>query len=156
MSRLLPEPLVTVRWFGTPEEAVEPQRRLEKAGVTSYIGGEFYRYRTPAELRVPESRVTEALQVLGIDPSEWAARPKETPAPVTPPCPDCHAHDSDPIPPYGWWALLGSIVALAALVAVGQAGVGLGAVVAGWLLATWFSRDSGKMRCRRCGRKWKP
>jgi len=151
---MLPERLVTVGWFGTPDEAADPQAKLEKAGVTSYLSGEFYRHNEPVELRVPEGELNRALAVLEIDPKEWASEEPRGADPRFKSCPDCGSGDSRPIRPYALYALVTSLIVLAASVALGQIAIGMGGVFLGWFLAMWLSRDSGKTKCLHCGRKW--
>jgi hypothetical protein len=149
-----PEPLVTVSWFGTPELAAEDLRRLQDAGLDAYLGGEFHRYHEPVELRVPESQVPKAFEVLGVDPPE----PEVPSSPLSPTalvCPDCGSADSYRLPPYAFRALIASMIVLVLGLVLDYGAFGGILCILGWMAAIWLSRRSGNHRCRKCGREWK-
>lgn len=150
---VLPEPLVTVATYGSPELAEPAKARLDANGVTAYLGGGYYRRHSSVELRVPEAQVERALRLLGLEDAPTADR---EPAAGRPRCPDCGSDQSREIPPYAFYSLIGALGAGFLVCLLVQSPVGAAVLLPGWLLAMWFSRYAGKRRCAACGRTWKP
>ena len=151
---MTPESLVTVSWFGTPEMAEGDLRKLQRAGLNAYLGGQYHRYGEAVELRVPESEVPKAMEVLGIDPAELADDGDSAESLMT--CPDCNSSTYRRLPAYALWAFVGSVVFFALSLLVGPAWIGGIGLLVGWVAALWLSRLSGRYRCVACGRTWKP
>jgi len=77
---MAPESLVTVTSFGTPELAAEDMRKLREAGLNPYLGGEYYRYHEPVELRVPGSWNLTRSTRWKIKASHQPSRPSRVPS----------------------------------------------------------------------------
>ncbi|MEP6993610.1 MAG: hypothetical protein ABI968_03735 [Acidobacteriota bacterium] len=149
---MLPEPLIAIAEYPAPELAAEAKERLDAAGITSYVGGEYYRHHGNVALQVPESEAARALEVLEIEPPSPAPDARFA---IRPACPDCGSDQTRPIPPYGLYSLIGAFAVGFLLCVATRSPIGIAAILPGWLLATWLSRDAGKQRCLACGRKWK-
>ena len=150
---MTPERLVTVTVFSSPELAAPEMRKLTEAGLQPYLGGDYYRYHDPVELRVPESQVDRALKVLDLEPEgseEESRSDRQLRA-----CPECRTGDTLRLPPYALYALVASGVSLIAAALLRNVLLGFGAPL-GWIAAMWLSRKSGCYRCRKCGHEWKP
>lgn len=153
---LFPERLVTVGTFGSPELAAAELEKLRDAGLDAYLGGTYFRRHGSVQLQVPESQIEKARALLGIEPAETVPEIKEEPRAERAVCPDCGSADSFRIPPYAFRVLVASVAVALVTFVLGVGAIGATAVVLGWILAAWLSRYSGKYRCRRCGRDWKP
>ena len=153
---MLPERLVTIKRLASPELAEADLGRLEKAGLDAYLGGTYYRYHGSVWLQVPESQVSKAKAVLESEAAEPFELPLTEPGVQIAVCPDCGSADAYRVPPYALGVLVTS--ALLALVAtiLGKKDIGFAVLMIGWVIAIGLSRHTGKYRCRRCQREWKP
>jgi hypothetical protein len=152
-----PERLASVSWFPSQMDAEEESRKLREAGIEPFLAGEPGRPDLPTEILVPESQVEQARSILKIE-----AEPEERPdadaieAPKVFLCPDCRAPDPYRLPPYAFFALIGSVGVGLVGFALGQKGFAAAIIAAGFLAAIFLSSRSGRYRCRNCGREWKP
>jgi hypothetical protein len=152
---VLPNRLVTVGWYATPEEAAEDKTKLETAGVTSYLAGEVYRHGERVELRVPESELNRAVEVLDIDASELVSEPDRK-VEVGNPCPECRSGATYRILPHARYLFVGWLGVLVICLSLGYGVVAAVALFLIWPLFMWLGRDAGHWRCRSCGWKWEP
>lgn len=60
----IPERLVTIRIYDSPQLAEGDLGMLAEAGIHGYISGSFIRHRMRSELRVPESEAEAAIDLL--------------------------------------------------------------------------------------------
>jgi hypothetical protein len=60
----IPERLITIRIYDSPQLAEGDLALLAEAGISGYISGSFIRHRMRSELRVPESDAAAALDIL--------------------------------------------------------------------------------------------
>ncbi len=60
----VPEPLVTIRTYDSPQLAEADAHMLADAGFNPYVAGSYFRSRMQSELRVPESQARAALEYL--------------------------------------------------------------------------------------------
>jgi hypothetical protein len=60
----VPEELVTIRTYDSPELADADHQALVDAGIAAYTSGSYHRHSAQTELRVPASQVEAALDIL--------------------------------------------------------------------------------------------
>jgi hypothetical protein len=149
----LPERLVTIAEYAAPELAGPERARLEAAGISSSLGGRYYRRHGLVELQVSESEAARARTILGLDAEAPSA---DAPVPAGAKCPDCGSEQGRRIPPYAFYALVGSMGLGLLWSLLARSPIGMVMLLPGWFLAVWLSRLSGKWRCAACGRTWKP
>jgi hypothetical protein len=60
----VPEQLVTIRAYDSPDLAAEDHQALLDAGINAYVSGTSHHHTARTELRVPESEAEAALELL--------------------------------------------------------------------------------------------
>jgi len=150
----MPEPLVTIRYYDTPEEARRDQRILGRAGITVYVGGGprgGMRFRMPAgEIRVPESQAERALSLLPPQPPNLLA-PPEVPS-VCPWCGSDRARYAGAVA-----RILGFLGIFTAASLTVRRHFELAALVGCCtVFAIWRANIGGDLVCANCGRQWRP
>jgi hypothetical protein len=147
----MPEPLVTIRRYWSPELAEQDCRVLIDAGITAYGGG-YGRGRTTGragEVRVPESQVEKALRILPPAEPDLLAPPDEPTL--------CQWCGSDkPRYPSTLARILSLVgVAAAASLAMRRQFEVAGLVVAFTVTAMYFAKIGSGLVCANCGREWR-
>ena len=145
----VPEQLVTIRVYDSPDLAAEDHQVLLDAGINAYISGASHHHTARTELRVPETEVEAALELL----------PDETPslADLMAPSQQCIMCGSTLVqedsPAMRWVLVIGAAVVLWVLYrgAVNLAIMMLLAVVT---LAAGVRVRFHYRKCGACGHEW--
>ena len=152
----IPEPLVTIRWYSAPEFAAVDREALLEGGIPAYLGGRYSRYREAVELRVPESQVEQALDILGEprpenDPLKGAVGEDQRPIR----CPLCLSAAVIPQPPYGLGVMLVGGAAAAYAFAIRWFAAAAVAIVVTIVVSARIDQKVPKWRCPRCHHAWR-
>ncbi len=151
---MIPEPLVNIRSYTGEDEAYADLDHLHRQGVIAYVlvskgkGGDG-----SIRLRVPQSIVSQALEVLGPDPESTADQLLHDPDGEYA-CPRCRSTRSTALPPYFLCVLIASVVILGALASRQLwAWLAVFAAVGTFVLARLETR-APHWRCMNCGQTW--
>jgi hypothetical protein len=145
---MVPEPLVTIRSYSSPEPAEEDCRLLINAGIDAYL--RTHRRRETGEVRVPESQVEAAMALLPPAAPDLFA-PQEVPRV----CPWCGCDRARfPSPIARLLSVVGVIVAASLAIQREFALAGLAASFTA--LVAYVGKISGdELVCTNCGREWR-
>ena len=145
----VPEQLVTIRVYDSPDLADEDHQTLIDAGISAYTSGNYYRHGARTELRVPTSEVAAALELL----------PPELPTleELTAPAAACVVCGSESVridsPAMRYVLLIGGAVA-GWLLYRGAVDAAIGLLLATGMLAGGVRKRFHFRRCDRCGHQW--
>src|SRR5258706_14335366 len=163
MSGIIPERLVTIRGYATPELAEEDHRSLVEAGLdatvsSTYFGHRGYSsvWRAQVELKVPESQKEEASRLLGALEEEFPVVDSNRRPDAELTCPLCHASDPNPLPPYGLMVVCGLVGGLILLLRFNAAAPLVIVITAflGFAILPRLAAKFDKWRCKACGTRW--
>ncbi|HEY7862484.1 MAG TPA: hypothetical protein VIE39_02420 [Thermoanaerobaculia bacterium] len=149
---MFPESLVTLNTYGDHKLASRDLRRLTRAGIHAYLGGQYFRFHRPVELKVPESDVERALKILDLAEGD---EPAPEPPEIRIPCPECGA-PAKPFPPYARYLFVAGVSVFLVSLVLGHEGIGFIAIAVGWIGATLMSAKAGRYRCHACRYQWQP
>ena len=163
MGGIVPEPLVTVRGYPTPELAEGDHRLLVEAGLDASISSTYFGHhgysstaRAQVQLRVPKSQKEEASRLLATSEEVFPLIDSNRPRDPELSCPLCHASDPDPLPPYGLLVALGLLGAFGLLVylSILEPVIEMVVAIVAFGSLPWFAAKFPKWRCKACGTRW--
>ncbi len=147
---MIPEPLVTIRVYDSADLAEADHELLVASGVAAYLSGASYRHSARTELRVPESQMATAIELLPheVPTLEDLQEPDRT-------CARCGSAQIEHSRLGANFALgFGALVAVIALLLGRPEAAGVWALLA--VAAVVMLRGRARPRCRNCGEVWQP
>ena len=151
---MIPEPLINIRSYTGEDEAYADLDHLHRQGVVAYVlvskgkGGDG-----SIRLRVPESIVAQALEVLGPGPESTADQLLDDPDGEYA-CPRCRSTRAKALPPY-YLVTLGAFVAAGTWLASQQQWTwAVALTVIGSLALHRIGARAHHWRCLNCGHAW--
>jgi hypothetical protein len=147
----IPERLVAIRTYDSPQLAEGDLAILAESGINGDIVSSFIRHRMRSELRVPETAVDEAMDLL---PPELPTVSEELNQ-VGAPCAHCGGTGQHVTSPATRTVLIaGAVLALWALVN-GRVNAAIITMFATLAVAAPIRVLTRHYRCDRCGRRWR-
>ena len=145
----VPEQLVTIRVYDSPDLADEDHQALVDAGISAYKTGSYHRHSGQTELRVPASEVDAARDLLppGLPTLED----------LTAPASACVVCGSDAVridSPASRYVLLIGGAAAAWVLYRGEINAAIVLLLATVTLAAGVRKKFHFRRCDRCGHEW--
>jgi hypothetical protein len=146
----LPERLVTIRTYDSPELAAGDHQALLDEGFDAYLSASHFRPGGTSELRVPESQVDAARELL----------PPALPTlhDLTRPRADCHTCGGAVVrvsPAIARYLFYAGLVLAGSSFLRGDVRAAVVLVITAAVLATFVRQASGRLVCERCGTEWR-
>jgi hypothetical protein len=147
----IPERLVTIRTYDSPDLAAEDHQGLIDEGFDAYLASSAFRVGGLAELRVPESQVDAALELL----------PPEVPTlqQLTRPSAQCRVCSGGLVkeaPALVGYALFGGIGVAVWSLLRGDTRAAFVIVLTTVAIAAFLRNVTGRRVCEQCGSEWRP
>ncbi|MBI4265279.1 MAG: hypothetical protein HY657_12955 [Acidobacteria bacterium] len=146
----VPEQLVTIRVYDSPDLAEGDRQILLEAGIPAYVSGGYHRHNPQTEIRVPISQVEDALALL----------PEELPtlADLTAPTVQCVLCRSTSVrtdsPAMRWVLVIGALLAGWVVLYRGAITVAIMLLLATVTLAAGVRARFHVKKCDACGHVW--
>ena len=147
----IPERLVTVRTYDSPDLARNDHQMLLDAGIDAYMGGSYYRYRERPQLRVPASQVERALELL---PPELPTLHDDLRLPSVR-CVRCESTSVQIVAPAVNYLLLAGVALGAWALTKRQVNAAIVLMVGMIAAAALAKKLSSRRRCAACGHVWR-
>lgn len=148
---VVPERLVTIRIYDSPDLAASDHQMLLDAGIDAYMGGSYYRYRERSQLRVPEGQVERALELL---PLEMPTLYDDLRQPSIR-CVRCESTSVHVVAPAVNYLLLAGVALSGWALMRGQVNSAIVLMIGMIAAATFAKRLSTRRRCDACGHVWR-
>jgi hypothetical protein len=147
----IPERLVTIRLYDSPDLAASDHQMLLDAGIDAYLGGSYYRYRERAQLRVPESQIDRALELLA---PELPTLHDDLRLPSVR-CVRCESPRVQTVAPAVNYLLLAGAALSVWALARRQVNAAIVLMIGMIAAAGFVKRLSSRRRCDACGHTWR-
>lgn len=147
----IPERLFTVRLYDSPELAAADHQMLLDAGIDAYLGGSYYRHRERAQLRVPESQIERALELL---PPELPTLHDDLRLPAIR-CVRCESTSNHVVAPAVNYFLIGGALLGVWALARRQVNAAVLMMIVMTTFAAFAKKLSTRRRCDTCGHVWR-
>jgi hypothetical protein len=149
----IPERLTTIRLYDSPELAAADHQMLLDAGIDAYLGGSYYRHRERAQLRVPESQIDRALELLPPE-LELPTLHDDLRLPSIR-CVRCESAAVNVVAPAANYFLVGGVLLGVWALARRQVNAAVLMMIAMTVFAAFAKKLSARRRCDRCGHVWR-
>jgi len=147
----IPERLVTVRLYDSPDLAAADHQMLLDAGVDAYLGGSYYRYRERSQLRIPASQIERALELL---PAELPTLHDDLRLPTVR-CVRCESASVQVVAPaVNYFLFAGVLLSIWALTRR-QVNAAVLMMIVMITFAAFAKKLSPRRRCDACGHTWR-